>query len=172
MDKLQISAFRYLPEKLSLKISNQDIDFSRLELNKLFESIDDGYDTFLFEGQRPVTVDANGNSIDEYLFSKVFLKEKHSFNLLAEVKHANIFINRLRLTQLWQRFEYAALIFTNSDAKDEIIQTLRSATMTYENVVSRFLGTIVIFKNIEYDVLWILSSNVGYIDSIATYYIL
>ncbi len=149
----------YNRNHLSIKDLDNELDIGNSKWDFIFDFILANSENFYFLGMRLEYFDHDLiNLVDDLCELPISIDKKY-FCILIKIKAANLEINRKRLSNLWVRYEYPAIVFrVNSYAETELIRLFNNRA-TFEEIIGSIENAYLIHKDVEQNVLWVRKSD-------------
>jgi hypothetical protein len=92
--------------------------------------------------------------------SQDLLRDEGYFDVLAKLKPLYLLLNRKKISQLWGgAYEFPSLLFFKEPPNQSLLQKILEDKSTYESMPDIFGISYLFHTSVEFDVLWIKSSD-------------
>jgi len=154
----EIQEYFYNVNSLSIKDFRSDIVIADAKWDFIFKFISKNTESFYFLGEKLEYFDKELNSLINDLAETQINLCNDLHKIFIKLNARNVILNRKRLSDLWNYYEYPAIIFLGKNKDENELTLLCKRALTYIEIVGSMNGTYVLHRNFEPNVLWLKKS--------------
>ncbi|GAB3931292.1 hypothetical protein [Mucilaginibacter myungsuensis] len=148
--------------KCSIQDLTKDLDINDLKWDGLFKFLNETFEVSYFWGYREWLPEDKIEKTSDGLFDHIEIDEQHK--LLGTLKEVVFLFNRRQLSELWECYEYPAVVFLAEIANEQELFDQCRSSHYLSDLVANIPDVVILYRSFELDVLWIETNiNLKYI---------
>jgi hypothetical protein len=146
------------PNLLSMKRSKGEIDIANSDLDNVFNKCIERSNAIYFKGYRPLYKNEEVNLLLKR-YSESIYADKDESAPVYKITPGCLAISRNGFKQIWEHYDSPVLFFMDQANEKEDNGEILSRSFFIDEIVKGMTKTLVLYRGIESDVLWMKKSG-------------